>query len=664
MSIPESNPNISSITESDGVLSLPPILLNQDEISQVILNRNLITEYAGPFLKYRNFTPQIRQDGLLCSFGVEGTQKIIEGRKRLDFSKSIVNILTWESPGASAGGILPVVRNSAYGWSQMMKEREGEEAKGIPVRHFTPFHKNLITAEVRLGSKEVGTFEVMFEGKKISCKLHRYEDRKGCELNEKGAEWYFIDPVNEAEIFSAIGDGVASSGKNPYIYDKKHVSGHDNWRLALDSIFFSKAAIEAVNFLERKEKNEKPANQIFWGHDWQTATAAFEVCEQLASERFKSAAFFLQLHNFYDNILDSAIKGPLITNRNFPYDFKENTTFLDSMIRFVTGGPILTVSNGIEKATIERNPDISHMLGSFHKDLVSLHHDSKLRNFVGISNPRFEVTSDPLTTEERQLRKSDLSNFSKHFIAKKKQLALEFRELVNSSSTSKFGSLTNEDKPIFFSMGRDDLAQKGWLVLIDAIRNYPKGKAQFIIAIPQAPMDSEYIKELLQVVAERPGDIVFYNKGIFGREKELALKASTFMVFPSQYEPFGCAIEALANYTPVISRRTCGLEDQVIGYREDTENYNATGILYRENPSYSNNSRHLLRQARSIREVQNLPLLIDQRDRLINALDLGCELYLKDEEYTKLADNAYLHSLSFDQKSYSENIYNFLETVC
>lgn len=77
---------------------------------------------------------------------------------------------------------------------------------------------------------------------------------------------------------------------------------------------------------------------------------------------------------------------------------------------------------------------------------------------------------------------------------------------------------------------------------------------------------------------------------------DLLLQGSTYALMPSIYEPFGAAVEFLANGTPVIARDTGGLHDQLS---------DGCGILYKEDADY--------RKMETIEQYAESPFTLDAR---------------------------------------------------
>jgi glycogen synthase len=115
-------------------------------------------------------------------------------------------------------------------------------------------------------------------------------------------------------------------------------------------------------------------------------------------------------------------------------------------------------------------------------------------------------------------------------------------------------------------MGRDDARQKGYDVVVEAIRQVPPGRARYIFTPIPGVEGFEGLGFLKKLARQRPGEVKVFPFRLTP-EPFMALKGgSSFMVMGSLYEPFGAANEAYLAGMPLVARATGGLVQQVSPY--------------------------------------------------------------------------------------------------
>jgi glycosyltransferase involved in cell wall biosynthesis len=184
------------------------------------------------------------------------------------------------------------------------------------------------------------------------------------------------------------------------------------------------------------------------------------------------------------------------------------------------------------------------------------------RGLVGINNGPFVPFAREFPRREN------------HTPAEAEQIKQQQREalleiLDSYNPESRFGNLTYEggsirnlpsDVPILVMTGRLDPCQRGYDVFLKALEAFERDEVKVVMgpmAINQSDLDYFY-----EVAAKCDGNLTVFPIRMEKGFRELQCGA-TFSVWPSIYEPFGGAIEYMANGTPVIVRESGGLVNQV-----------------------------------------------------------------------------------------------------
>jgi glycogen synthase len=108
--------------------------------------------------------------------------------------------------------------------------------------------------------------------------------------------------------------------------------------------------------------------------------------------------------------------------------------------------------------------------------------------------------------------------------------------------------------------GRLDPVQKGYYVFLRAIERFSIDEIKVILTpLPSRREDMDYFYE---VACKCRGNVTVFPMRMSEGYNEFQTGA-TFGVMPSIYEPFGAAVEYMANGTVVIARATGGLVNQV-----------------------------------------------------------------------------------------------------
>ncbi|HET91665.1 MAG TPA: glycosyltransferase [Chloroflexi bacterium] len=328
-------------------------------------------------------------------------------------------------------------------------------------------------------------------------------------------------------------------------------------RLTEDALFFCAAVPPALAALKRVD------DVVLHLQDWETACVARAW---RLSPDVRPATCVLTLHNPYDRYLggvDSDVAAALISHLRLN---EENV--LTQMIPLMDG-PISTVSETFARELV-RDP--------LHTQVFAPHLQHLLtdKGVVGVDNGLFGELAFPFSPAARdQAEQSDFTAIQQEKWDRRQTLAEVLdayqRELAQAADPNREAwgddlDLSDPWKPVFLVMGRDDPRQKGFDVIVEAIRHLPRDSARYIFTpMPGAEglMGLEFLRRL---ALDRPGEVkVFPFRLSFDAFKALQ-NGSSYMVMGSLYEPFGAATEAYLAGMPVVARATGGLVQQVVPY--------------------------------------------------------------------------------------------------
>jgi glycogen synthase len=226
----------------------------------------------------------------------------------------------------------------------------------------------------------------------------------------------------------------------------------------------------------------------------------------------------------------------------------------------------------------------------------------------GINNGAF----DNPPPESSKRKKLTLNEIQKIKLKERKAL---LRILTSYKPEERFGDLTYkgrtisnlpDDIPIIVMSGRLAPLQKGYDVLLRAVEMFAEDEIKAVLTpIPVHRNDLDYFYE---VACKCKGNLTVFPIRMERGYRELQ-SGSTFGIMPSIYEPFGSAVEYMANGTVNIVRATGGLLDQIdrrcgFLFREDAvfytpeniRNFVATGSIVqmrKTNPWFQNMADNL-----------------------------------------------------------------------
>ena len=363
---------------------------------------------------------------------------------------------------------------------------------------------------------------------------------------------------NRYSILLVKANSFFLAGENPYI---------DTWRenaLFNDAYFLCKSVPVVLELV----KSTFPPPYVVHLQDWETALTVETMHYSLPNK------CVLTLHNSYDYRL---LNDP------------ENRTVLQHTIPNMQG--ISTVSDQFSQ---ELTSDVlqTDIFAPMLQDQLNLMHP------VGINNGNFVELAFP----------ADLTS-TNEILSVKRRSREAFNETLQSRGDlaplwgNKLNLLDGGDVPIFLLFGRDDPKQKGFDVAAASIYKLFKRKGTSVGYFIFAPIPGvnglDGLAYLGDLCKEFGNNIMVFPFRLSAGYLELQ-RASSYVIMPSYYEPFGAANEGYANGVPVIARATGGLLQQVrpvnIGdLPEKTSSLvkkyhqgnldRPTGFLYREHPN-------------------------------------------------------------------------------
>lgn len=369
-------------------------------------------------------------------------------------------------------------------------------------------------------------------------------------------------------------------------------------KLAEDALFFSIATPLALVELVKAGKIQDDELVIHM-QDWETASIARAFRITRTAPAIESVRCVLTIHNPYDKPL-SLINSPLVCDFAAHLGFKLNQSILQQVIPLLDA-PVSTVSasfaHELRNEVLYTQVFCPHLQPAF-----------KEKGLVGIDNGIFGAATLPFTPEAFvRAGKGDYTLLLEEKHQSRRQLAQVLDEYQND--VTRWGGpldLSDTSKPVFFLFGRDDPRQKGFDVMVEAIRMLPPGHACYIFAVMPGDEGLPGLAFLQQLAEERPDEVCALPARVAKPLFEAIRKGSSFLVMGSMYEPFGAANEGYLSGMPVIARATGGLIQQVAPHAECMQNeallslygrqlarlYHSagdkpTGILYREHVDFA-----------------------------------------------------------------------------
>jgi len=418
------------------------------------------------------------------------------------------------------------------------------------VQLFSPYYPHLMNSE-RL-QKTGHEWSVPFADSLIKTELYRSIPEKQAPAQD-GLNEYYIKADGFFNAQNAIGD--------PYLYFPDQPV--ENQKALVDnSLFFCQAIPYALRALGLEE------GSVLHLQEWQTALLALTGKQAMLSGIIKSCLSMITMHNPYDAFLSCAAIQKVMPREK-----------VDHVSRFLySGATAYQIGLSLIDAPITTVSDT--FAQEFSKDVLqTVHFTPHLQSYFN-KNGVWGVNNGPFIPFSSQFPKKE-----NHTLAELQEIKIKNRHLLLQildayQPVERFGELSwkrgplialPDDVPILVMSGRLDLMQKGFDVLLCALEKFRRDDIKVVLTpMPVRAADLDYFYE---VACKCRGNVTVFPMRMKQGFAELQA-GSTFGLMPSIYEPFGAAIEYMANGTVTIARATGGLIDQI--------EPNASGLLYRE----------------------------------------------------------------------------------
>lgn len=460
--------------------------------------------------------------------------------------------------------------------------------------------------------------------------------------------WNYSKPVDGSlKEYYLKADGFFEADNrmhDPYIYSEDINSLNEN-AMKDSSVFFCKAVPVALNMLGIRE------NVVFHLQEWQTALISLTSKEALLDGLLESCGTVQTIHNSYDSFIPfellSGITGSS-AKQKISLIYGDGLTAYQIGLQLVDT-PVTTVS---EHFAAELTSDVlqteyfaPHLQTIFRKGGV-----------YGVNNGSFTELSadyaDPENISAEYVRKTKLN--------KRKAL---LKILSAYKPKARFGDLTYKGKtlsnlpdniPIIVMSGRYDPLQKGYDIFLRAIERFAEDEIKVIMTpLTFHPADLDYFFE---VACKCKGNLTVFPMRIEEGYHELQAGA-TFGIMPSIYEPFGAAVEYMANGTLTIGRTTGGLIDQING---------DCGFLFKEDAVFYTleNIRAFVETGNIVQARKTNPWFQSMADNLYETLKKAIYMYQYNPDlYYSMIMNGFRKIKSFTWESSAEKYFQVYEKV-
>lgn len=532
---------------------------------------------------------------------------------------------SFENRFAKSGGLASVMTNIL----PFVKE-----VNAIPVvLLMTPFYPSLMSeAKVKTTQKH---FSLLYANRKINVEILESSQRYSTPGKGSIREYYL-----KSDHFFNTSETI----KDPYCYHESDTN-KNNELLRSSALFFCKAVPHALNALGIRE------DIVCHLHEWQTALISLTAKEAMTGGVLQSCGTVQTIHNSYDaqfsweslaRILDKRRRKSLT---NLPGD---GLSSYQAGLQLVDA-PVTTVS--------------AHFARELTSDIIQTKHFvPHLQNIlkssvpVGINNGMF-VDYSPLFPAREKHTLSEIRAIK----SKSRQNLLKMLSVYKPKE--RFGTLTYKGEtilklpvhvPIIVMTGRLDPLQKGYFVLLRTVEKFAEDEVKVILApLPARKSDLDYFYE---VACKCNGNVTVFPFRMHRGYRELQT-GSTFGIMPSVYEPFGAAVEYMANGTVNIGRATGGLVDQI-----DSE----CGFLYREDAVF-----HTLKNVKAFVESSDLmqarktnPWMLSMADNLYAVMKKAVDIYRNHpDDYYRMIINGFKKVRTFSWESGAKKYFRIYEMI-
>ncbi len=532
---------------------------------------------------------------------------------------------SFESRFAKSGGLATVTNNIL---PYLQEVNDASSALLI-----SPFYPKIMD---RSKLKPAGkNFTVPFHNKSIKAGLYEYTWNYKKPKRGSLKEYYL-----KAEGFFE----AKNSMNDPYVYNENDSQvNHDT--MNENAMFYCRAVPLAMQALGIRE------NIIFHLQEWQTALLALTAKEAMLNGTLESCGSVQTMHNSYDSLipwrlLSRAVDRPrkkLIAQ--FPAD---GMTAYQIGLQLVDA-PITTVSSNFAN---EFTSDILHTR-HFAPHLQNIFRKTGV---YGVNNGMFMEISDEFPEHENHTIE-DI-----HKIKMKNRKAL-LRILSTYKPKERFGEMTYKGKsilnlpdnvPIIVMSGRLSPLQKGYDIMLRAIENFCIDDIKVVMTpMTTNPADLDYFYE---VACKRKGNMTVFPMRMRKGYHELQI-GSSFGIMPSIYEPFGAAVEYMANGTVNIGRSTGGLLDQI---------NSKCGLLFKEDAVFYTleNIMDFVETDEVVQVRKTNPWVQSMADNLYDVLKKAIFIYRNNpDKYYKMILNGFRNVKEFNWESNVKKYYQVYEKV-
>lgn len=359
--------------------------------------------------------------------------------------------------------------------------------------------------------------------------------------------------------------------KNPYVYHEDNME-LNNEAMNKNALFYCKAVPFVLKSLDIR------SNTLLHLHEWQTALISLTAKEALVNGTLDSCGTVQTMHNSFDSVISWKLLTQLLDKSRKEKTaglYREGLTAYEIGLQLVDA-PVTTVSGNFADELTTDIIQTRHFA-------PHLQHILKTSTVCGIDNGMFIDFSSEFPKRDRHT----LDEIRSIKLKKRKTL---LRLLTTYRPEERFGELTYkrgplsglpDTVPIFLMSGRLDPLQKGYDIFLRAVERFNEDEIKVILTpMPVNRNDLDYFYE---VACKCKGNVTVFPIKMEKGYHELQT-GSTFGVMSSIYEPFGAAVEYMANGTVNIGRATGGLIDQIDStcgflFREDPASYTLENVL-------------------------------------------------------------------------------------
>jgi glycogen synthase len=460
--------------------------------------------------------------------------------------KSKIAFVAYETPYAPCGGISAVMD---YLPAAMAAE-SGLETIVISPLHFRS--EKLCRLAFSGGLSIAARFELNTLGQRAKMLLLKVRDAQ--------PGWYFITPQGGDPFSPALFSG------QPHPYRLHPDSARNTQLLLRDSLVFGQAVVQSLAALDPK------ADWRLLLQDWEAATVALALAAA-KPEPPVSARAWLTLHNSYDCPLYEPALNEVGLDPEAVPDIAQIENPAQESDPTVLRGALPHLESTV--FTVSRQYALDLCEDLFQARIMAAHLQewlgtggNKPYRLVGIDNGCFQKPAlptkaldaiargdiEPMQTWKEANRTAFLDALLNHQSSDEQPLWGDAQRFAQKSA-----GLT------WFAMGgRDDPRQKGYDVMVSAVRRFlaEGGQAGFLFFPIPGDEGLAGLNFMRKLTWEHPG-MVLALPFRFSSGYMAAMHGASFGVMPSLYEPFGGANEFYLWGSLGLARATGGLVEQI-----------------------------------------------------------------------------------------------------